>query len=123
MTVESINTDTTDIFEDTIFTIENLTSLRTHSACNILYTYLTVHTQLPNTHRQYKRESNTINMSGLIVESTIRAAVHVGSSKIPSKIAKSSAALFTAFGGSKPSLPDLPYDYGALARTLLEPAL
>jgi hypothetical protein len=57
-------------------------------------------------------------MSGLIVESTIRAAVHVGSSKIPSKIAKSSAALFTAFGGSKPALPDLPYDYGALARTL-----
>lgn len=58
-------------------------------------------------------------MSGLIIESAIRAAVHVGSSKVPSKIAKSSAALFTAFGGSKPTLPDLSFDYGALARTLL----
>lgn len=59
-------------------------------------------------------------MSGLIAESTIRAAVHVGSSKIPSTVAKSSAALFSAYGGSKPTLPDLPFDYGALARTLLE---
>ena len=58
-------------------------------------------------------------MTGLFIESTIRAAVHVGSSKLPSKVAKSSAALFTAFGGSKPTLPDLAYDYGALARTLL----
>lgn len=57
-------------------------------------------------------------MSGLIVESALRAAAHVGSSKVPSHIAKSSAALFTAFGGAKPSLPDLPYDYGALARKL-----
>lgn len=64
-------------------------------------------------------EVRTINMSGLIAESAIRAAAHVGSSKIPSKIAKSSAALFSAYGGSKPTLPDLPYDYGALARTLL----
>ena len=59
-------------------------------------------------------------MSGLIAESTIRAAVHLGSSKIPSKIAKSSAALFTAFNGPTPTLPDLPYDYGALARTAPE---
>jgi superoxide dismutase, Fe-Mn family len=57
-------------------------------------------------------------MSGLIVESALRAAAHIGSSKVPSHIAKSSAALFTAFGGAKPSLPDLPYDYGALARKL-----
>jgi hypothetical protein len=55
-------------------------------------------------------------MSGLIVGSALRAAAHVGSSKVPSHIAKSSAALFTAYGGAKPTLPDLPYDYGALAR-------
>jgi hypothetical protein len=55
-------------------------------------------------------------MSGLIIESALRAAAHVGSSKVPSKIAKSSAALFTAYGGAKATLPDLAYDYGALER-------
>lgn len=60
-------------------------------------------------------------MSGLLVESAalLRAAVNIGSSKVPSKLAKSSSALFTAYGGSKPTLPDLPYGYDALARKLL----
>lgn len=57
-------------------------------------------------------------MSGskLIVDSALRAASHLHSSKIPTEVAKSSAALFSAYGGAKHSLPDLPYDYGALAR-------
>jgi Fe-Mn family superoxide dismutase len=56
--------------------------------------------------------------SKAIVDSALRAAVHLRSSRIPSELAKSSFALFSAYGGAKPTLPDLPYDYGAL-----EPAI
>eukprot|EP00527_Entomoneis_sp_CCMP2396_P003792 CAMPEP_0198143252 /NCGR_PEP_ID=MMETSP1443-20131203/6196_1 /TAXON_ID=186043 /ORGANISM="Entomoneis sp., Strain CCMP2396" /LENGTH=222 /DNA_ID=CAMNT_0043806467 /DNA_START=176 /DNA_END=844 /DNA_ORIENTATION=- len=44
--------------------------------------------------------------------------MHVRGSKIPSELSKQSAALFSAYSGAKPSLPDLTYDYGAL-----EPAI
>lgn len=54
--------------------------------------------------------------SKLIVDSALKAAAHLRSSKIPSEVAKSSAALFSAYGGAAPSLPDLKYDYGALER-------
>jgi len=56
--------------------------------------------------------------SKLIVDSALRAAAHLRSSRIPTEVAKSSAALFSAYGGAKHSLPDLKYDYGAL-----EPAI
>jgi len=46
------------------------------------------------------------------------ASVHLRSSKIPSQLAKSSSALFSAYGGTPQTLPDLPYDYNAL-----EPAI
>ena len=63
------------------------------------------------------RDSKLI-MSGskIVVDSALRAAVSLRSSKIPSELAKSSAALFSAYGGTKQTLPDLPYDYGALER-------
>ena len=54
--------------------------------------------------------------SKLIVDSALKAAAHLRSSKIPTELAKSSAALFSAYGGAAPSLPDLKYDYGALER-------
>lgn len=46
----------------------------------------------------------------------LRSSVHLRSSKLPTEIIKSSQALFTAYGGTKHTLPDLPYDYDALAR-------
>jgi hypothetical protein len=55
----------------------------------------------------------------LVADKAFRAAVHLRSSSVPPQLLKSSAALFSAYGGAKPSLPDLKYDYGALARTLL----
>lgn len=57
-------------------------------------------------------------MSGtkLIVETALRSAVNLRSSKLPSEIVKSSQALFSAYGGTKHTLPSLSYDYGALAR-------
>jgi hypothetical protein len=57
-------------------------------------------------------------MSGskVIVDAALRSAVNLRSSKLPSEIIKSSAALFSAYGGSKHVLPDLTYDYGALER-------
>jgi hypothetical protein len=59
-------------------------------------------------------------MSGskLIVDSVLRAAVNLRSSKIPSEVARSSAALFSVYGGAKQTLPSLSYDYGALERKL-----
>lgn len=58
----------------------------------------------------------------LILDSTTTmmraAATNLRSSNVPSSIAKSSAALFSAYGGKQASLPDLPYDYNALERTL-----
>jgi hypothetical protein len=58
-------------------------------------------------------------MSGskLVVDSALRAAAHLRSSNIPTQVAKTSAALFSAYGGGKITLPDLAYDYGALERT------
>jgi superoxide dismutase len=53
----------------------------------------------------------------MIVDSALKAAAHLRSSKIPTDVAKSTAALFSAYGGAKHTLPDLPYDYGALERT------
>jgi Fe-Mn family superoxide dismutase len=55
--------------------------------------------------------------SKLLVSSALRAAANLNSSKIPSELAKSSAAfLSSAPSGGKVFLPDLPYDYGALER-------
>jgi superoxide dismutase, Fe-Mn family len=58
--------------------------------------------------------------SKLIIDSALRAAVNLQSSKIPSTIAKSSAALLSSVSssGGVAALPDLPYDYNAL-----EPAI
>jgi hypothetical protein len=56
-------------------------------------------------------------MSNLIVGSALRAAANLRSSTIPTQLANSSAALFSAYGGAAQTLPDLPYDYGALERT------
>lgn len=61
-------------------------------------------------------------MGKIIADKALRAAVHLGSSKIPSELAKSSAALFSAYGGPKNVLPDLAYDYSALERTFLDVA-
>jgi Iron/manganese superoxide dismutases, alpha-hairpin domain len=46
------------------------------------------------------------------------AAIHVGAAKMPSQVIKNSTALFSALSDTKFTLPDLPYDYGAL-----EPAI
>jgi len=65
--------------------------------------------------------SSNIIMTGskLIVDSALKAAAHLRSSKLPSEVAKSSAALFSAYGGATHTLPDLKYDYGALERKYL----
>jgi Fe-Mn family superoxide dismutase len=59
-------------------------------------------------------------MSGtkFVLDSALRAAVHLPSSKLPTEVAKSSTALFSALSGVKATLPDLAYDYNAL-----EPAI
>ena len=54
--------------------------------------------------------------SKLIVNAALRSSINLRSSKLPSEVIKSSQALFSAYGGAKHTLPDLPYDYGALAR-------
>lgn len=57
--------------------------------------------------------------SKFLANSALRAAVNLRSSKLPTEIAKSSAALLSsAPSGGKHTLPDLAYDYGAL-----EPAI
>lgn len=57
--------------------------------------------------------------SKLILDSAIRSAVNLQSSKIPSSVARSSAAwLSSVSAGGAATLPDLPYDYNAL-----EPAI
>eukprot|EP00980_Cylindrotheca_fusiformis_P010096 scaffold2243_cov122-Cylindrotheca_fusiformis.AAC.12 len=53
-----------------------------------------------------------------ILDSALRAAVNVGSSKLPTEVAKSSAALLSSLSETKHTLPDLAYDYNAL-----EPAI
>lgn len=57
-------------------------------------------------------------MSGskIVVDSALRAAANLRSSKIPTEVAKTSAALFSAYGGVKQTLPALAYDFGALER-------
>eukprot|EP00934_Nitzschia_sp_Nitz4_P001091 Nitzschia sp. Nitz4//scaffold44_size153857//2707//3487//NITZ4_002693-RA/size153857-augustus-gene-0.12-mRNA-1//-1//CDS//3329552073//1091//frame0 len=57
-------------------------------------------------------------MSGKLLNSALRSAVHLQSSKIPTELAKSSAALLSSVASSAAALPDLPYDYNAL-----EPAI
>lgn len=53
-----------------------------------------------------------------IVDTALRASANLQSSKLPTELAKSSTALFSALSGVKATLPDLPYDYNAL-----EPAI
>jgi hypothetical protein len=56
-------------------------------------------------------------MSGkIILDSALRAAVNLQSSKLPTEVAKSSAALLSSLSTNKIALPDLPYDYNALER-------
>ena len=55
-------------------------------------------------------------MSGIASKAALRAVVNLHSSKIPADIAKSTTALFSAYGGAAKTLPDLSYDYGALER-------
>jgi Fe-Mn family superoxide dismutase len=58
-------------------------------------------------------------MSGkIILENGLKAAVNVGSSKLPSEVLKSSTALLSSLAAKPHVLPDLSYDYDAL-----EPAL
>jgi hypothetical protein len=54
--------------------------------------------------------------SKVLFDKALRAAINMNSGKIPSDLAKSSAALFSAYGGAAATLPDLSYDYGALER-------
>lgn len=56
-------------------------------------------------------------MTKVIVASALRAAINLRSSKLPTELVKANASLFSAYGGAKHTLPDLTYDYGALART------
>ncbi|KAL7580886.1 hypothetical protein ACA910_001155 [Epithemia clementina (nom. ined.)] len=58
--------------------------------------------------------SSKVGKSAVGMISRAAAAVHVRSSQIPSDLARSSAALFSAYSGPKQTLPDLPYDYNAL---------
>ena len=52
-----------------------------------------------------------------LLNSAMRAAVHVNSARLPKELAKSSAAfLSSAPSGGKHTLPDLAYDYSALER-------
>ena len=54
-------------------------------------------------------------MSGkLIIDNGLKAAVNVGSSKLPKEILKSSTALLSSLAGKPHVLPDLAYDYNAL---------
>eukprot|EP00977_Amphora_coffeiformis_P023940 scaffold14763_cov137-Amphora_coffeaeformis.AAC.2 len=49
-----------------------------------------------------------------VLDAALRAAVNVRSSALPSELSKTSAALFSAYGGAQHALPDLAYDYDAL---------
>ena len=59
-------------------------------------------------------------MSGgkIILDSALKAAVNVGSSKLPKEVLKGSTALLSSLTSTPITLPDLPYDYDAL-----EPAI
>lgn len=51
-----------------------------------------------------------------MLDAALRSAVNLRSSTLPSELAKTSAKLFSAYGGASHTLPDLPYDYNALER-------
>jgi len=54
-------------------------------------------------------------MSGrIIIENGLKAAVNVGSSKLPQEVLKNSTALLSSLAGKPAVLPDLSYDYDAL---------
>lgn len=54
-------------------------------------------------------------MSGkIIIENGLKAAVNVGSSKLPKEVLKNSTALLSSLAAKTPVLPDLSYDYDAL---------
>jgi len=57
--------------------------------------------------------------SKVILDKALRAALNVNSAKLPQELLKSSSAyLSAAAAAGKQSLPDLPYDYSALAPTI-----
>ena len=59
----------------------------------------------------------SIKSTTKIIAPTLRAAVNLRSSSIPTDLAKTSTALLSAApSGGKHTLPDLPYDYAALER-------
>jgi len=58
----------------------------------------------------------TLGGSKKVLDTALRAAVNLRSSTLPSELTKTSAALFSAYGGAKHALPDLAYDYDALQR-------
>ena len=59
--------------------------------------------------------TSSYTMSGkIIIDSALRTAVNLQSSKLPSEVAKTSAALLSSLSGTKHALPDLAYDYNAL---------
>ena len=65
--------------------------------------------------RQYPNIILTMSGINLVLNSALRAATHVNSSKLPKELIKSSASfLSSAPTGGKHTLPDLPYDYDAL---------
>lgn len=100
--------DSLDLFEQTSQFVDDPSYVRKKSVLTSFYSFTSQGTS-SNLKRFF------IMSSGTAVNTAIRAAVHLRSSKIPTEIAKSSAALFSAYGGAKPTLPDLKYDYGALA--------
>ncbi|CAJ1965987.1 unnamed protein product [Cylindrotheca closterium] len=54
-------------------------------------------------------------MSGkIIIENGLKAAVNVGSSKLPNEVLKNSSALLSSLAAKPHVLPDLSYDYNAL---------
>lgn len=59
-------------------------------------------------HKETKMSGKTIIKNGL------KAAVNLGSSKLPKEILKNSSALLSSLSGKSHVLPDLPYDYNAL---------
>jgi Fe-Mn family superoxide dismutase len=82
-----------------------------------------IHSLKPSRHHSFtirkilqltKNTKKKIMSGKIILNSGLRAAVNLGSSKLPTEVAKSSAALLSSVSGTKHTLPDLPYDYNAL---------
>ncbi|GKY93256.1 superoxide dismutase, mitochondrial [Mayamaea pseudoterrestris] len=59
-----------------------------------------------------------MTITKVLSQTALKAAVNLQSAKVPTQLVKSSAALFSAYGGKQQELPSLTYDYGAL-----EPAI